>query len=138
VPPAVERSQSDGKILVAEDNERLQRLLKLQFDDLNQSVRFVTDGLEAVRALERERFIMVFMDCQMPNMDGLAATRTVRASEKEAGGRVPIVAMTANAFVEDREACIAAGMDDYLAKPVKLADLRNMIERWSRRSVRGS
>ncbi|HXF35425.1 MAG TPA: ATP-binding protein [Candidatus Acidoferrales bacterium] len=138
VPPPVERTQSDGEILVAEDNERLQRLLKLQFDDLNQSVRFVTDGLEAVRALERERFIMVFMDCQMPNMDGLAATRTIRANEREAGGRVPIVAMTANAFVEDREACIAAGMDDYLAKPVKLADLRNMIERWSRRSVRGS
>jgi len=129
---------ADERILVAEDNVRLQRLLKLQFDDLGRTVHFVSDGLEAVEALRRDRFAMVFMDCQMPNMDGLAATRAIRSDEDGTGGHVPIVAMTANAFAEDREACIAAGMDDYLAKPVKLADLRNMIERWSRRSVRGS
>ena len=127
----------DGRILVAEDNVRLQRLLKLQFDDLGQAVHFVSDGVEAAEALRQDRFAMIFMDCQMPHMDGLAATRTIRGEEKE-GDHVPIVAMTANAFAEDREACIAAGMDDYLAKPVKLADLRNMIERWSRRSVRRS
>ncbi len=125
-------------ILVAEDNTRLQRLLKLQFDELGQPVRFVCDGREAIEAVRGERFALVFMDCQMPNVDGLTATRTIRELEAASGGRTPIVAMTANAFAEDREACIAAGMDDYLAKPVKLTDLRNMIERWSRRSVRGS
>ena len=73
----------------------------------------------------------------MPNMDGLAATKAIREAESGTGRHVPIAAMTANAFAEDRDACIAAGMDDYLAKPVKLADLRAMIERWSAQTVRG-
>jgi CheY-like chemotaxis protein len=67
----------------------------------------------------------------MPVMDGLAAARAIRAEERARGGHVPIAAMTANAFAEDRDACLAAGMDDYLAKPVKLKDLHAMIERWS-------
>jgi CheY-like chemotaxis protein len=125
-------------VLVAEDNVRLQRLLKLQFDELGVPVTFVSDGYQAIEALRNEDFALVFMDCQMPHMDGLAATRAIREAERESGGHVPIVAMTANAFAEDREACIAAGMDDYLAKPVKLADLRAMIERWSKRVVRRS
>jgi CheY-like chemotaxis protein len=78
---------------------------------------------------------MIFMDCQMPNMDGMSATKVIRDEERESGGHIPIVAMTANAFAEDREACLAAGMDDYLAKPVKLADLRAVIERWSKRGA---
>jgi len=127
-----------GVVLVAEDNARLQRLLKLQFDELAVPVRFASDGLEAVDAARTDQFAMIFMDCQMPNMDGYAATQAIRNEEKASGRHVPIVAMTANAFAEDREACLAAGMDDYLAKPVKLAELRNMIERWSKRSVRGS
>jgi CheY-like chemotaxis protein len=70
------------------------------------------------------------MDCQMPVMDGLAAARAIRASE--AGGvRVPIVALTGNAMPGDREACVAAGMDDYLAKPFSLAALRAMLDRWT-------
>jgi CheY-like chemotaxis protein len=68
-------------------------------------------------------------------LDGIAATKAIREEERRTGGHVPIAAMTANAFAEDRDACIAAGMDDYLAKPVRLADLRTMIERWSGRSV---
>jgi PAS domain S-box-containing protein len=118
-------------VLVAEDNERLQRLLKLQFDDLGVPVTFVSDGLQAVEAAGRERYAMIFMDCQMPNMDGLDAARAIREAEKRSGrSRVPITAMTANAFAEDRVACLEAGMDDYLPKPVKLADLRGMLERW--------
>jgi len=113
---------------------RLQRLLKLQFDDLGVPVTFVSDGLEAVDAASRERYAMIFMDCQMPNMDGLAATRAIREEEQRSGAvRVPISAMTANAFAEDRAACLEAGMDDYLSKPVRLADLRGMLERWSKR-----
>jgi CheY-like chemotaxis protein len=66
-------------------------------------------------------------------MDGLAATRAIREEERLTGGvRVPITAMTANAFAEDRVACLEAGMDDYLPKPVRLADLRGMLERWSK------
>jgi PAS domain S-box-containing protein len=127
-PPAPPRIS--GPVLVAEDNARLQRLLKLQFDELGVDVRFVSDGLQAVAAVRNGPFAMVFMDCQMPNLDGLAATRAIRDEEGRSGGHVPIAAMTANAFAEDRAAALAAGMDDYLAKPVKLADLRATIERW--------
>jgi CheY-like chemotaxis protein len=68
-------------------------------------------------------------------VDGLTATREIRAREKETGEHVPITAMTANAFAEDRVACLEAGMDDYLAKPVRLADLRTMLERWTQPGV---
>ncbi len=71
------------------------------------------------------------MDCQMPEMDGFAATGAIRSAERASGrGHVRIVAMTANARSEDREACLAAGMDDYIAKPVRLDDLRRALERW--------
>jgi PAS domain S-box-containing protein len=136
-PPAapVAEPRSSGPVLVAEDNVRLQRLLQIQFDDLGVPVQFVSDGRQAVEAVRRERYAMVFMDCQMPNLDGLAATREIRAAERESGGHVPITAMTANAFAEDRVACLEAGMDDYLAKPVRLADLRAMLERWTKPGV---
>jgi two-component system, sensor histidine kinase and response regulator len=120
-----------GAILVAEDNERLQRLLELQFSDLGVSVTFVSDGRQAVEALRDRPYAMVFMDCQMPNLDGLEATKLIRHEERLTDKHVPITAMTANAFAEDRAACLEAGMDDYLSKPVKLADLRAMIERWT-------
>jgi PAS domain S-box-containing protein len=124
-PPAL------GPILVAEDDARLQRLLRIQFEDLGVEAHFVSDGRQAVEALLEHRYAMVFMDCQMPNLDGLAAARSIRASERIHGGRTPMVAMTANAFAEDRAACLDAGMDDYLAKPVRLGDLRAMLERWA-------
>jgi CheY-like chemotaxis protein len=89
-------------------------------------------GLQAIEALSREPYSLIFMDCQMPNMDGISTTQEIREAEREYGGHIPIVAMTANAFAEDREACLAAGMDDYLAKPVRPAALRTVIERWSK------
>jgi len=94
-------------------------------------VKFAGDGLQVIDLLNRERFSLVFMDCHMPNMDGLEATRTIRDRERQHGGHVTIVAMTANAFAEDRELCLAAGMDDYMAKPVRLNDLREMMARWA-------
>jgi PAS domain S-box-containing protein len=120
-----------ARILVAEDNEQLQRLLALQFAELGADVTFVADGKAAVEALRAEPFALVFMDCQMPNLDGFDATKLIRHDEATTGRHVPIAAMTANAFADDRDACLRAGMDDYLAKPVKLADLQRMIERWS-------
>ncbi len=129
-PTAVEpRAGVVGRVLVVEDNERLQQLLRLQFNDVGVPATFVSDGLQAVEAAE-DGYDLIFMDCLMPNMDGLAATKAIRERERHTGGHVPIVAMTANAFAEDRDACMAAGMDDYLAKPVRLADIRRMTERW--------
>ena len=124
----------DTPVLVAEDNTRLQSLLKLQFDELDIPVTFVPDGRAAVEAVRNGNFAMVFMDCQMPEMDGLAATRAIRLAERESGKHIPITAMTANAFAEDKAACLAAGMDDYLSKPVRLNNLRAAIERWTPRA----
>jgi CheY-like chemotaxis protein len=109
----------------------MHEILTQQFDELGYAVKIVTDGAQAVAAVDREPFAMVFMDCQMPNVDGFAATRLIRDAEKASGRHVPIIAMTANAFKEDREACLAVGMDDHLGKPVRLADLRRTIDRWS-------
>jgi PAS domain S-box-containing protein len=125
-------AQPERVVLVAEDNQQLAELLKLQFDELGVPVAFVTDGRQALEAVASATFAMVFMDCQMPNLDGLDATRLIRAEERTRGGHIPIAAMTANAFAEDRAACMHAGMDDYLAKPVKLAELRALIARWTR------
>jgi two-component system, sensor histidine kinase and response regulator len=133
--PASNSTDHYASVLVAEDNRQLQRLLKLQFDSLGVPVTFVSDGREAVGAIRDGSYTMMFMDCQMPNMDGFTATKTIRDGERTSGQHLPIVAMTANAFAEDRAACLAAGMDDYLAKPVKLRDLQGMIERWSQRDV---
>jgi PAS domain S-box-containing protein len=129
-PPA-RVALTSGTVLVAEDNEPLRRLLKQQFEDLDVAVTFVSDGRQALEAIRGERYAMVFMDCQMPNLDGLDATKLIRHEERLTGRHLPITAMTANAFAEDRAACLAAGMDDYLSKPVKLADLRAKIERWT-------
>jgi PAS domain S-box-containing protein len=122
----------NGSVLVAEDDARLQRLLQLQFEELGVPVTFVADGKAAIEAVQSHDFAMVLMDCQMPELDGLAATKAIRHAERSTSKHIAIAAMTANAFAEDRAACIAAGMDDYLAKPVRLADLRAIIERWSR------
>jgi two-component system sensor histidine kinase/response regulator len=130
-PATVEEHGAGGTVLIVEDNKSLQDILVHQFAALGIPVKVVSDGFEAVDAVDAERFSLVFMDCHMPNMDGFAATRAIRVSEAATGRRVPIVAMTANAFKEDREACLAAGMDDYLSKPVRMNDLRMMTQRWN-------
>jgi CheY-like chemotaxis protein len=94
-------------------------------------VTVVENGREALAALEAGDFDLVLMDLHMPEMDGYAATAAIRAREQESGGHVPIVAMTAAAMKGDREACLEAGMDGYVAKPVVPEELFSAIERFA-------
>jgi len=115
-------------VLVAEDNPINRRLVMLLLRDLAEQVDFVETGLEAVRRYEAASYDCILMDCQMPEMDGYEATRRIRALEAERGRpRTPIVAMTANALAGDREACLEAGMDEYLSKPLRSDDLANVL-----------
>ena len=122
---------SRGRALVVEDNAVNQEMARAMLDMLGFRVTTASNGQEGVLAAAADPELdLILMDCQMPVMDGLAAARAIRASEAD-GVRVPIVALTGNAMPGDREACMAAGMDDYLAKPFSLTALRTMIDRWT-------
>ena len=121
--PVVPAQQT--RILVAEDNVVNQRVILLQLKKLGYQAELANNGLEVLQALERSSYGIVFMDCQMPEMDGYEATRMIRSDKRYA--KLRIIAMTANAMQGDREKCLAAGMDDYLSKPTRLVDLKNML-----------
>ena len=124
-------SGSRGRALVVEDNAVNQEMARAMLDMLGFNVTTASNGREGVLAAAADRDLnLILMDCQMPVMDGLAAARAIRESETD-GTRVPIVALTGNAMPGDREACVAAGMDDYLAKPFSLTALRAMIDKWT-------
>jgi signal transduction histidine kinase/CheY-like chemotaxis protein len=115
------------RILLAEDNPVNRKLALRILAKLGYDADVAIDGLEAIAALERSTYDVVLMDIQMPELDGLEATRRIRARWPDGGPR--IVAMTANALAEDREASLAAGMDDYLAKPIRVDELTAALER---------
>ena len=117
------------KILLAEDNIVNQKLALKMLEKHGHHVSVASNGLEAIEVLTRERFDLILMDIQMPEMDGLEATRRIRDREKHEGGHIPIVAMTAHAMKGDRERCLAAGMDDYVPKPIQASELFAVIER---------
>jgi len=122
------------RILLAEDHAVNQKLARRALERMGHSLVTVENGRKAVEAAARERFDVILMDLQMPEMDGLEATARIRGSERQAaaGGvsqHVPIVAMTAHAMSGDREACLRAGMDDYISKPIDLRALADLIHR---------
>jgi len=119
------------KALVAEDNVVNQRLVKRMLETIGCAVDLAEDGQQAVAMALRAHYDVVVMDCFMPQLDGYQATAQIRKGQALAGvPRVPIIALTANALPEDREKCLAAGMDDYLSKPVRKEDLRAAFARF--------
>ena len=124
------RRVHQANILLAEDDEINQMVAGEMLRRLGHGVTLVSTGTEAVALLKEARFDLAFMDIQMPEMDGFDATAAVREHEKGAGRHTPIVAMTAHALKGDREACLQAGMDDYVTKPIKIDALREVIGRW--------
>ncbi len=137
VPSATAPRQQAGatglRVLVADDNHTNQLLAVKLVQRLGCEVTAVSGGQEALDALAQSRFDLVLMDCQMPLMDGLEATRRIRRGDAGAtNARVPIVALTANAMVSDRESCLQAGMDDFISKPIEVERLNAAIKKFSR------
>jgi len=135
VQPTAEMAQlSHTRILLAEDNTVNQKVALAQLKGLGFTADAVANGHEVLSALRQVPYDIIFMDCQMPEMDGYEASRLIREAERKsnASWKVPvrIVAMTANAMAGDREMCIAAGMDDYLSKPVRKTDLQSALIKW--------
>jgi signal transduction histidine kinase/CheY-like chemotaxis protein len=122
----------EGKrVLVVEDNPVNQLVCQAMLARFGLIVEIANNGIEGLQALERNRFDLVLMDCQMPEMDGYEATRQIRADEQKRGlGHLPVIALTAHALSGDREKCLEAGMDDFLGKPFQVSDLEMMLERW--------
>ncbi|MFZ5763614.1 MAG: ATP-binding protein [Thermodesulfobacteriota bacterium] len=120
-----------GHVLLAEDNQVNRKIALAMLERLGLTATVAENGRRALDLLGRHSFAVVLMDCQMPELDGYAATAAWRAVEAQEGrGHTPIIALTAHAMEGDRERCLAAGMDDYLAKPVKKEDLCAMLEKW--------
>ena len=125
-----------------DDNAINQKVAGRLLQQIGYQADIAANGREALEALERKPYDLIFMDVMMPEMDGLEATRVIREWQKRGvhpnyQSRIVIIAMTAQAMQGDREKCIAAGMDDYLAKPIRLADIRGVIERWASQTSTG-
>jgi PAS domain S-box-containing protein len=132
-PETVTGALRQGRvILVVEDNPVNQKLALLQLKKLGYVAQAVSNGQEAIDAFSQTAsgYGLILMDCHMPEMDGFAATKAIRGLEQHRGKRVPIIAMTANALKGDREKCLAAGMNDYLSKPVTIESLQRMLDHW--------
>jgi two-component system sensor histidine kinase/response regulator len=131
IPIASDNNPRKRRVLLAEDNQTNQLAARRMLEILGCEVHVAVNGLEAVTAYRDGDFAIILMDNQMPEMDGFDATREIRTIERAEGkSPVPIVAITANAMAGDREACLAAGMNDYVSKPFRVSQLRQLLDRW--------
>jgi signal transduction histidine kinase/CheY-like chemotaxis protein len=121
--PAVQREETGLRLLVAEDNLVNQKLIRRLLEKRGHSVSVVSNGVEALERLAEERFDVLFLDLQMPELDGMETCKRIRAAEKGTGAHLPIIALTAHAMSADREKCLQAGMDEYLSKPLQVSEL---------------
>jgi signal transduction histidine kinase/CheY-like chemotaxis protein/HPt (histidine-containing phosphotransfer) domain-containing protein len=128
--PPVPGLRFSGRVLLVDDHPINRRLGRILLEQLGVEVQEAVDGVRALEILGTQRFDLVLMDCQMPEMDGYEATRALRSREAGTGGHLPVVALTANAMTEDRDRCLAAGMDDFLTKPLRDVDLLAVVRRY--------
>jgi len=129
IEPQAVPAQSRRRILVAEDTPTNQKVAALLLDRLGYHAEVVANGLEAIEAIKMAPYDLILMDCNMPEMDGFAATQAIRQMQNGTG-HTPIIALTANALQGEHERCVAAGMDDYLAKPIRMERLASMLKKW--------
>ena len=129
-PPLDEAVAAGALILVAEDNPTNQFVIRKQLEQLGFAAEIAGNGAEAWDALQRKGYGLLLTDCFMPEVDGYELARRIRVAERDSGRRLPIAALTANALIGDAERCFAAGMDDFLSKPVDLQSLSRVIARW--------
>jgi two-component system sensor histidine kinase/response regulator len=132
-----EKPETCWQVLLVEDNLVNQLVAKRLLEKAGTNVEIAANGLEAVAAVERKHYDLIFMDIQMPEMDGYQATAEIRRQQGRAR-HTPIIALTAHAMPEDRLRCLAAGMDDYLSKPVAPEDLQGALRRWGRVGTSGN
>ncbi len=123
-----ELDAQDARVLVADDNDVNRLVMRLQLKALGIACDTVDSGAEVLEALAKKSYDLLMLDCQMPGLDGYQTARRIRAGETE--GRIPIIAVTAHAMKGDRDHCLASGMDDYLSKPFREADLWEILVRW--------
>jgi CheY-like chemotaxis protein len=131
--PEPERPETEAgvRLLVVEDNAVNRELVRAMLEPFDIDIQTANDGAAGVEAMRQGRYDLVLMDVQMPVMDGLTATRKIRAFDEPAGGRTPIIALTANVLPEQVANCLAAGMDDHLGKPINPIKLLETVVRWS-------
>jgi PAS domain S-box-containing protein len=129
-PRIPEAIRNRTRILVAEDNIFNQKVILRQVREMGFGADAVADGTEVLEALHRIPYDLVLMDCQMPEMDGYACAAEIRRWEDDTQKHMPVIAMTAHVMKEDRDKCLAAGMDDFLSKPVRVAHLEAVLTRW--------
>ncbi|MBI5936045.1 MAG: response regulator [Chloroflexi bacterium] len=127
-----EQRRFGQRLLLAEDNPINQKLAVTLLQKAGYAVDAVEDGLQAIQKIKTENYNAVLMDVQMPELDGLDATRQIREWERGQGSHIPIIAMTAHAMQGDRERCLDSGMDDYISKPLEPKVLFNVLDRWAR------
>ena len=125
-------SESPLKVLVVEDHPVNQTIIRAMLARMGCAIDMADNGVQALSAFEKNTYDLVLMDCQMPEMDGFDTTRAIREREtlNPTMGRVPVIALTALAMLGDAERCLAAGMDDYLTKPIQLEQLSAKMQRW--------
>ena len=133
--PMKEVSLDGARILVVDDNPINRRVIGLQLEKMGHDPTLATGGREAVTTVDEEVFDLVLMDCQMPDMDGLEATRKIREKHSD---ELAIVALTAFSEESQREACWEAGMDDFLTKPIEASMLRNILDKYSQMAAKAA